>query len=90
MAISELEYKKEKMILKKVNSLLEETYDALKEEVHQSEDDLIEFKKMMWDNANSFDDGENLQVMAATSLEAEKVFQKHKYFKKLKSIRLLI
>ena len=87
MAISELEYKKEKMILKKVNSLLEETYDSLKEEVHQSEDDLIEFKKMMWDNANSFDDGENLQVMAATSLEAEKVFQKHKYFKKLKSIR---
>ena len=87
MAISELEYKKEQMILKKVNSLLEETYDALKADVHQSEDDLVEFKKMMWDNSNSFDDGENLQVMAATSLEADKVFQKHKYFKKLKSIR---
>ena len=33
MAISELEYKKEKMILKKVNSLLEETYDAFIEEL---------------------------------------------------------
>ena len=87
MAISEVEFQKEKKILKKVQKLLGETLESLGQDVFQSEEDLVEFKKMMWENSNSFDDGENLQVMAATSLEADKVFQKHKYFKKLKSIR---
>ena len=87
MAISELEFNKEKKILKKVQKLLGDTLDSLGEDVYQDEEDLVEFKKMMWENANSFDEGEMQQVMAATSQEAEKALQKQKYFKKLCSIK---
>ena len=87
MAISESEFNKEKKILKKVQKLLGETLDSLGENVVQDEENLIEFKKMMWENANSFDEGESQQVMAATALEADKVFQRRKYFKKLLSIK---
>jgi len=87
MAISEVEYKKEKKILKKVNQLLEETLETLGKDVYQGEEELVEFKKMMWENANSFDEGEMQQVMAATSQEAEKALQKQRYFRKLRSIK---
>jgi len=87
MAISEIEYQKEKKILKKVGKLLGDTLDSLGQDVCNDEEDLVEFKKMMWENANSFDEGEMMQVMAATSQEAEKAFQKQRYYKKLKSIK---
>lgn len=87
MAISELELKKEKVILNKVNKLLGDTYDSLKSEVNQGEEDLTEFKKMMWENATSFDEGEMSQVMATTSLEADRYFKKQEYFRKLRGIR---
>lgn len=87
MAISEAEFQKEKKILKKVQKLLGETLESLGQDVYQSEDDLVEFKKMMWENSNSFDEGEMQQVMAATSLEAEKVLQKQRYFKNLRKVK---
>ena len=87
MAISELEYKKEEQILKKVNKLLGNTLDDLGFEVKDDENKLIEFKKMMWENSNSFDEGESIQVMATTQLEAEKVFRKKNYFDRLCKIR---
>ena len=87
MAISEVEFQKEKKILKKVQKLLGETLESLGQDVYQSEDDLVEFKKMMWEDSNSFDEGEMQQVMAATSLEAEKVLQKQRYFKNLRKVK---
>lgn len=87
MAISEVEVKKEKKILNKVNKLLDDTLDSLGMDVKTSEDDLIEFKKMMWTDANSFDEGESQQVMAATAQEAEKFFQKQRYFNRLRRIK---
>ena len=87
MAISEAEYLKEKKILKKVQKLLGDTLETLGKDVYQGEEELTEFKKMMWENANSFDEGEMQQVMAATSQEAEKAFQKQRYFNKLRSIK---
>ena len=87
MAISETEYKKEEQILKKVNKLLGNTLDDLGFEVKDDENKLIEFKKMMWENSNSFDEGESIQVMAATQMEAEKVFQRKRYFDRLCKIR---
>ncbi len=87
MAISDTEFQKEKKILKKVQKLLGDTLSFLGEDVFQEEDDLVEFKKMMWENSSSFDEGEMVQVMAATELEAEKVLQKQRYFKKLRSIQ---
>jgi len=87
MAISEEEFNKERKILKKVNKLLESTLNELGEDVSQGEEDLIEFKKMMWENANSFDEGEMQQVMTATSQEEEKALQKERYYKRLCQIK---
>lgn len=87
MAISEVEFQKEKKILKKVQTLLGDTLSSLGDDVYADEENLIEFKKMMWENSTSFDEGEMQQVMAATSLEAEKVLQKQRYFKKLCQIK---
>ena len=87
MPISDVEFKKEKKILKKVQNLLEETLSSLGEEVIESEEGLTEFKKMMWENASSFDSGESQQVMAATALEADKVFRRRDYFRRLCKIR---
>lgn len=87
MAISEMEFQKEKKILKKVQKLLGDTLSDLGEDVYQDEENLVEFKKMMWENANSFDDAEINQVKTATSSEAEKVLQKQRYYKKLCSIK---
>ncbi|MBQ3306622.1 MAG: AAA family ATPase [Bacilli bacterium] len=87
MAISEEEFVKEKKILKKVNHLLEKTLNELGEGVIQDEDNLKEFKKMMWENVNDFDQAEAQQVMYATAQEAEKAYQKQKYFKRLCGIK---
>ena len=87
MAISEVELQKEKKILKKVQKLLGDTLTELGDSVYEEEDNLTEFKKMMWEDANSFDEGEIKQVMAATSQEAEKVLQKQRYFQKLCKIK---
>ena len=40
----------------------------------------------MWENANSFDSGEEQQVMLQTSKEENRYLEKQKYFRKLKSI----
>ena len=87
MAITEEEYKKEEKILSKVRKLLQETLEDLGGDVFQDEEDLTEFKKMMWSDASSFDDGEAQQVMAATSQEAQKMLQKRTYFKRLNQIK---
>ena len=87
MGISRDEFKKEEIILSKVKDLLGETLESLGGEVYQDEEDFTEFKKMMWSDASSFDDGEAQQVMAATSQEAEKILQKRTYFKRLNQIK---
>ena len=87
MAISEVEFEKEKKILKKVQKLLGNTLEELGKDVFQDEEELVEFKKMMWQDSHSFDEGEIKQVMAATAQEAEKAFQKQKYFNRLRSIK---
>ena len=67
MAISEEEFQKEKKILRKVSTLLEKTLQDLGQDVIQDEENLTEFKKMMWENASSFDSGEASQELYATA-----------------------
>ena len=76
MAITKEEYEKEEKILTKVRKLLGETLEDLGGDVFQDEEDLTEFKKMLWENASSFDKGEMSQVMAASSQEADGVLEK--------------
>ncbi len=87
MAISNEEFEKEQKILKKVLKLLDSNLESLGDDVFNEEEGLQEFKKMMWEDASSFDSGEMQQVMAATSQEAEKVFMKRNYLKRLVQIK---
>ena len=87
MAISEVEFEKEKKILKKVQKLVDDNIDELGIKVFEGEEALKDFKKMMWEDASSFDAGEMQQVMAATRQEAEKELMKRNYFLKLMQIQ---
>ena len=87
MSITNEELKKEKKILEKVISLFDETYNSLADDVKVGEEDLIEFKKMMLSDSNSFDEGEMTRVKAATALEADKFFRKQDYLRRLKMIK---
>ncbi len=87
MALTEIEIQKEKKILSKVGKLLDETLESLRGEVSHSEEELCEFKKMMWENANSFDDGEIQQVRNITASEESKALKKEEYFHKLSQIK---
>lgn len=87
MAISNEEFEKEQKILKKVLKLLDSNLESLGDDVFNEEEGLQEFKKMMWEDASSFDSGEMQQVMAATSQEAEKIFMKRNYLKRLVQIK---
>lgn len=87
MAISEKEFKTEEKILQKVKCLLGKTLESLGQDVYDDEEKLVEFKKMMWSDSNSFDNAEIGQVMAATSSEASRLLQKQEYFKKLCQIK---
>ena len=58
MAISELELKKEKIILNKVSELINNNIEELSKEVKANEENLIEFKKLMWQDSTSFDNAE--------------------------------
>ena len=87
MAIGREELKKEDLILSKVLKLLGNTLEELGGDVYQEEEDFTEFKKMMWEDSNSFGQAEIGQVMAATQQEAEKVLMKRKYFIRLNQIK---
>ena len=84
MAISEQEFKTEQKILKKVQKLLGDTLSSLGQEVYDDEENLKEFKKMMWEDSTSFDEAEMQQVMAATAGEAERALQKQSSYPRRK------
>lgn len=87
MAVCKNEYEKEKKILKLTTNLLNDTLEELKKEVTVGEEDLKEFKKMMWDGSNSFDEGEIGQAKIATASEENKMLQKQNYYKRLCQIK---
>ena len=87
MAISELEFNKETKILHKVQKLLNDTLDSLGIDVSNDDQELVEFKKMVWDNSTSFDNADNVQAILATSEEEDRVLQKYNYYKRLKTIK---
>ena len=87
MAIVGKELEKEKIILRKVSHLVDDTVNKLKEEVKISEDSLVEFKKIVWSDSSSFDDGDIAQAKNITSGEENRVLEKEKYLKRLLKIK---
>ncbi len=86
MALKQNELVKEKVILRKVSSLIETTIKNLKKEVKVTEENLVEFKKMVWSDHTSFDDGDIVSAKLETSSEETKAFAKQKYLKSLYKI----
>lgn len=87
MAILEDELHKEKLILKKVSNLVDSTIDELKKEVKVSEENLTEFKKVVWADSSSFDEGDIAQAKSITDIEANKTLEKTKHLKRLLRIK---
>ena len=87
MAIEGKELEKEKKILEKVSKLLGKHINELQQEVHISTEDLVEFKKLAWSDFSSFDSGDMVQASMSTNEEANKIYQKQNYLKRLVKIR---
>ncbi len=87
MAISEVEFKKEEKILNKVGKLLNETLDSLGFDVNKEEEELKEFKKLVWEDASNFDSGEEAQAIMLTNEEENKAIMKRNYFRRLLQIK---
>lgn len=86
MAIEGKEREKEKLILKKVAHLVSTNIESLKETVKISNENLVEFKKIVWQDSSSFDDGDIAQAKSMTNDEQGRVLEKEKYLKSLLKI----
>lgn len=87
MALDQQEVKKEEKILTKVSTLLNDHIEKLQQEVHVTSSELVEFKKLAWDDFSSFDQGDMSQAIQATTQEENKLFQKKDYLKRLLKIK---
>ena len=81
------EEKIEKKHLKETSKIVNKIIDDLKQEVKISGEDLVEFKKLAWQDSNSFDNADIAQAKMATSEEESQVLMKQKYLKKLLKIQ---
>ena len=86
MAITEEEFSKEKLILRKTNNLIKKNIDELSKEIQIIEDDQLEFKKLSWKESSSFDNADIASFKEETSMEEAKSNMKQEYYKKLKQI----
>ena len=87
MTIDDNELNKEKIILRKVSHLVSDTITDLEKDVKVGEENLIEFKKIVWSDSSSFDDGDISQAKSLTNTESSKVYEKEKYLKRLLHIK---
>ena len=78
-----LEKKKLQMVLEKLDKVIEETSNDL----FLKEEELINFRKLNYEDKSSFDKAEFNQVMANDELEALRVLRKRKYYKSLVNIK---
>ena len=72
MAISEEEFTKEKIILKKTHNLINKNIEELSKEIKNIEDDQLEFKKLSWSESSSFDNADIASFKEETSIEEAK------------------
>ena len=87
MSISKEELKKEKKKLHDVLVKLDKEIKESSSDLFLKEEELINFRKLNYEDKSSFDSAEFNQVMAADSLEALRVLSKRKYYKSLINIK---
>ena len=87
MSISKEELKKEKKKLQDVLESLDKEIEESSSDLFLKEEELINFRKLNYQDKSSFDSAEFNQIMTADSLEALRVLNKRKYYKSLINIK---
>ena len=87
MSISKEELKKEKKKLHDVLVKLDKEIKESSNDLFLKEEELINFRKLNYEDKSSFDSAEFNQIMTADSLEALRVLSKRKYYKSLINIK---
>lgn len=87
MSISKEELKKEKKKLHEVLEKLDKEIEESSSDLFLKEEELINFRKLNYEDKSSFDSAEFNQIMTADGLEALRVLSKRKYYKSLINIK---
>ena len=87
MSISKEEILKEKKKLQDVLEKLDKEINESSSDLFLKEEELINFRKLNYQDKSSFDSAEFNQVMASDELEALRVLSKRKYYKSLINIK---
>ena len=87
MSISKEEIVKEKKRLQDVLEKLDKEINEASSDLFLREEELINFRKLNYQDKSSFDSAEFNQVMASDELEALRVLSKRKYYKSLINIK---
>ena len=87
MAITGKDFKLEERRLEEVIKLLDDKLASMGEDIFEDEDKFLEFRKYTWDNMRAMDAQELNQATVESEFEANKIFMKQSYFKKLFRIK---
>ena len=87
MALSEKDIKLEKTYLRNTSKEISNQLDVLGKEIHVKEEELTEFKKILWEDKGSIDSVEMQTGMMASELEASFMLMKMEYYKKLLKVQ---
>lgn len=87
MALSEKDIKLEKTYLRNTSKEISNQLDVLGKEIHVKEEELTEFKKILWEDKGSIDSVEMQTGLMASELEASFMLMKMEYYKKLLKVQ---
>lgn len=87
MALSEKDMKLEKTYLRNTSKEISNQLDVLGKEIHVKEEELTEFKKILWEDKGSIDSVEMQTGLMASELEASFMLMKMEYYKKLLKVQ---
>ncbi len=87
MAITGRDFELEKKRLTEVLKLLDDKLAQMGEDIFEDEDKFMEFRRYTWDNMRAMDAQELNQATVESEFEANKIFMKQNYFKKLFRIK---
>ncbi len=87
MAITGRDFELEERRLEEVVKLLDDKLAQMGEDIFEDEDKFMEFRRYTWENMRAMDVQELNQATVESEFEANKIFMKQNYFKKLFRIK---
>ena len=87
MALTEKELKEERGYLRNASKEISSQLDILGKEIHVKEEELTQFKKILWEDKGSIDSVEMQTGLMSSELEASFMLMKMEYYKKLLKIK---